>query len=65
MSRHCPPSQTGCGSEGEGLAAGKWQAPTGYVLLVGRAPPSRDRGEAHPDRISHLRNVAIPMGSQP
>src|SRR5205807_3456584 len=60
-----PPSQTGCGSEGEGLAVGKRQAPTDYARSVGRTPPPRDRGEAHPDRVLYLRNVAIPLRSGP
>src|SRR6266700_3677483 len=54
-----------CCGEGEGLAAGKRQAPADYALSAGRTPPPRDRGEAHPDRVLRLRNVAIPLRSRP
>jgi hypothetical protein len=46
------------------LAAGKRQALADYVLSAGRTPPPRDRGEAHPDRVSHLRNVVTPLRSR-
>src|SRR5450756_13807 len=59
-----PPSAVECMGEGEGSAAGKRQAPAGYALSAGMTPPPRDRGEAHPDRVSHLRNVVTPLRSR-